>query len=149
MTLKTLFEEQLSLLDELLELLGDEQQQLSLQKPEGTQLESIAGKKKQKLLAIESLEHARLKVQVSLGYENNQRGTEAAAEQAQCLPTWQKLQHAARRVQRLNHINGDLIQLRLSANQKILNFVREVREIALYGPDGQSGKGSRLLHSSA
>ncbi len=149
MTLANLFDRQLTLLEELLSLLNREQQQLSLPQPNGTELETIAGLKAGNFQSMEHLEQSRRQLQLNLGFDDDASGTEAAARQAGCLTNWQTLQDLARRVQRVNQLNGGLINVRLSANQKILNFMREVRGVTLYGPDGQSSARSATISSSA
>jgi flagellar biosynthesis/type III secretory pathway chaperone len=149
MTLKTLFERQLSLLEQLLALLDREQQQLSARAPDGAELASIASRKQQLFERIESLETSRLRVQRSLGLGEDRHSTASSATASGCLDTWKQVQEVAQRVYRLNRLNGDLIRTRMSANQKILTFLQDTREVTLYRRDGQSGKARGTLHSSA
>ena len=54
------------------------------------------------------------------------------------LAIWQKISATADRAHRLNHINGELIQMKLRHNQQSLAVLSSAADKAdLYGPDGQ------------
>lgn len=57
----------------------------------------------------------------------------------ECLPVWQEILTLAKRAQRLNNTNGELIQIKLRHNQQTLTVLSNaVNKANLYGPDGQT-----------
>ena len=54
------------------------------------------------------------------------------------LALWQKIYVLAEQAQQINHINGELIQMKLRHNKQSLAILGQaVRKADLYGPDGQ------------
>jgi flagella synthesis protein FlgN len=70
---------------------------------------------------------------------------------AESLVLWQEISTLAEQARQLNHINGELIQMKLRHNQQLLTALsRAVNQANLYGPDGQtnfSAGGGRSLGS--
>ncbi len=61
-----------------------------------------------------------------------------ATHSTQGLAHWQEIRVLAEQAQQLNHINGELIQMKLRHNQQTLATLSQaVRKADLYGPDGQ------------
>lgn len=57
----------------------------------------------------------------------------------QGLALWQEIRAMAEQAQLLNHINGELIQMKLRHNQQALTVLSNaVNKANLYGPDGQT-----------
>lgn len=57
----------------------------------------------------------------------------------QGLALWQEIRVMAEQAQQLNHINGELIQMKLRHNQQTLTVLSHaVNKANLYGPDGQT-----------
>jgi len=57
----------------------------------------------------------------------------------QGLALWQEIRSLAEQSQQLNHINGELIQMKLRHNQQTLSVLsKAVNKANLYGPDGQT-----------
>lgn len=57
----------------------------------------------------------------------------------QGLALWQEIRAMAEQAQLLNHINGELIQMKLRHNQQTLTVLSNaVNKANLYGPDGQT-----------
>ncbi|MDO8349530.1 MAG: flagellar protein FlgN [Gallionella sp.] len=55
------------------------------------------------------------------------------------LALWQEIRVMAEQAQQLNHINGELIQMKLRHNQQTLTVLSNaVNKAHLYGPDGQT-----------
>ncbi len=58
---------------------------------------------------------------------------------AEGLAIWQEIRQLAESSRQLNHINGELIQMKLRHNQQSLTaLTRAVNQANLYGPDGQT-----------
>lgn len=54
------------------------------------------------------------------------------------LARWQEIRLLAEQASQLNHINGEVIQMKLRHNQQTLTTLSQaVRKADLYGPDGQ------------
>lgn len=57
----------------------------------------------------------------------------------ECLAIWQEICSLAEQSQQINHINGELIQMKLRHNQQSLAALTQaVSKANLYGPDGQT-----------
>lgn len=66
-----------------------------------------------------------------------------------CHAQWQQLRDRASEAARLNDFNGQLINLRLTSNQRLLNDLRTLAGADLYGPDGQARAAENRLASKA
>lgn len=127
-------------LDALAQLLSDERQALSVGEVNGQQLNDIAARKQALLDELDRLEAQRRTAQRKLGYPDGRLGAEQAAKDASCLEEWHAMREQAEHVRQLNELNGSLVQMRLSHNQRTLNFLHEAAGKSLYGPDGQSNR---------
>ncbi len=62
-----------------------------------------------------------------------------AANSKEGLARWQEIRTLAEQARQLNHINGELIKMKLRHNQQLLTALnRAVSNASLYGPDGQT-----------
>ncbi|MFC3285163.1 flagella synthesis protein FlgN [Litchfieldella rifensis] len=125
-------------LEALATLLTDERQALATGQVDGKRLNDIASHKQALLEELERLETQRRSAQRALGYADHHAGAEQAAQDAGCLDAWHAMREQAEQVRHLNELNGTLLQIRLSHNQRTLNFLHEAAGQSLYGPDGQS-----------
>ncbi|GGX77924.1 flagella synthesis chaperone protein FlgN [Litchfieldella qijiaojingensis] len=140
MSLGQHLERQRQCLDDLAALLIDERHSLSAAKVDGQQLNEIASRKQALLDDLDRLDTQRRAAQHKLGYAKGHPGAEQAARDAGCLETWHAMREQAEHVSQLNELNGSLVQMRLSHNQRILNFLHEAAGKSLYGPNGQSDR---------
>lgn len=128
----------------LIERLEEEQLLLSAPEVDGQRLADLAAAKQALLVEIEFQESQRRNAQLRLGYGTGRQGAERAAEDANCLPAWQQLRELTSHAQWLNRLNGNTIHIRLTHNQRILNFLHEATGCPLYGPDGRSRRNGSL-----
>ncbi|GAB3285937.1 flagella synthesis protein FlgN [Parahaliea aestuarii] len=136
-------------LEQLVALLHTEQSLLTQSQVDGAALDRVAVDKQQHLVSLDSFEARRRGAQTRLGYPAGREGAMAAANDAGCLPLWQNIDQLASAAKQLNQTNGDLIQLRLENNQRLLNALRESAGNSLYGPDGQSHRKRPRVDSRA
>ena len=129
---------QQSALDALGELLYRERQALGQGQVDGDLLQRLAEDKQSSFTTLEKLERQRCQAQRALGYIEGHHGAEQAAQETGCLEQWQMLLESARRVGRLNELNGNLIHERMTHNQRMLNALHELRGDSLYNPAGQA-----------
>lgn len=130
-------------LESLRSLLSEERELLTVGQVDGARLNGVASRKQEHLAALEGAEQ-----QWRESGQVPEDDSDHAAERAGCLPLWRDTGDLARQVARLNRLNGQLIQLRLEHNQRLLNTLREAAGGELYGPDGQArGKSGRLSSS--
>lgn len=127
-------------LEELVDLLREERQLLVAGRVEGDRLAALAGEKQHCLARIEQSEPQPA--------GTGRADTGLAAREAGCAALWRATQQIAGEAARLNTLNGDLIQLRLTHNQRMLNVLREATSKLPYGPDGQSGRRSGQVYST-
>ncbi|MCX7194069.1 MAG: flagellar protein FlgN [Proteobacteria bacterium] len=61
------------------------------------------------------------------------------ANNKECLSLWHAISDLAEQARVLNHINGELVQMKLRHNQQSLTtLTRAVSQANLYGPNGQT-----------
>lgn len=149
MSLTRLLATQQGRLDELTQLLEAELQELTRSQIDGEALARLAESKRTLLAALEEQETLRRQVQARLGYPEGLEGAEQAAEQAGCQREWQAYLEAARRTARLNDLAGELIRMRSTHNQQLLDYIHQVAEKTLYGPSGRSGRQPGRFNTSA
>lgn len=142
MSLAKHLSQQCAQVERFLELLECERQALNENSVDGRLLQALASKKQQLLDDIQRMDSQRQHAQRRLGYAPGPQGAARAAADAGCPEHWQKLLDLSTRVSLLNRLNGETIRLRMSHNQRILNFLHEASERGLYGPDGQARRGS-------
>lgn len=136
-------------LEQLMALLGRERDLLGEGRIDGEALGALAGEKQQVLSTLAESEERRRAAQASLGYGRGADGDEPAARDQGCLEAWQRMRSRAREAAQLNHFNGQLIYLRLTCNQRLLNDLRALAGRDLYGPDGQARGGDNRIASQA
>ena len=90
----------------------------------------------------------RQRVQQRLGYADGLSGAHDAARDAGCLAAWERMLTHTREAERLNGVNGQLIQLRMSQNQRLLDVIHDAAEKTLYGASGQVGAQPGRLKTS-
>lgn len=125
-------------LDALAELLDDEREALSVGQIDGQALNEIAARKQAVLNELDRLEGQRRTAQRTLGYADDLSGAKQAAMDAGALGAWTQMRERAEQVRELNERNGSLLRMRLSHNQRTLDFLHEAAGKTLYGPNGQS-----------
>lgn len=122
----------------LVELLERERAALAQAKIEGERLSELTASKQAALLKLEQLEAIRAGAQLKLGYGAGRKGALKAAQDADCVAVWKRLQGLAQRAKALNVANGETVSLRMTYNQRILSFLNGVVGSKLYGPDGRA-----------
>lgn len=149
MTLAARLQEQHHRLEALLVLLDRERALLSDGTLSGEALEEVATDKQALLTALDEFEQRRRTVRQQLGYPDDASGDEQAAREQGCLELWRTLRARARDAARLNHLNGNLVNLRMTGNQRLLDDLHALAGRDLYGPDGQARGGAARLSSRA
>lgn len=149
MSLAQLLGDQQTRLGSLNQLLEEEMELLTAGDIDGRRLERIAANKQALLGELERVEMLRRKVQGRLGYANDLQGASDAARDAGCLGAWNAMQALTERTARLNALAGQLLSLRLSHNQRMLDFIHDVAEKTLYDPRGKAGNQPGRLNASA
>ncbi|XKE45470.1 flagellar protein FlgN [Halomonas organivorans] len=149
MSLERLLEEQVGRLNELRGLLEEEQGLLVAGEVDGKRLQTIAEEKTRLQAAIESTETLRAKVQGRLGYAEGLEGAGKAAEDAGCLVHWETLLASAAEISRLNERNGRLLELRMSHNQQMLDYIHRLADPDVYAANGRTGLQPRRLNARA
>ncbi|GHC26020.1 flagella synthesis protein FlgN [Aidingimonas halophila] len=138
MSLSNHLKRQRQCLSGLLDLLEEERRNLAVGRVDGERLNDLSERKRQWFEQLEQLESQRRHALQRLGYADTRQGSDQAARDAGCQDEWQSFRDMAERVRRLNHLNGEIIQNRLSHNQRLLNFLHEAADNGLYGADGQA-----------
>ncbi|MFO7647893.1 flagella synthesis protein FlgN [Halomonas campaniensis] len=149
MSLARLLSDQQARLSELNRLLEQELEALTVGQVDGELLKGIASRKRALLAELERTETLRRQVQQRLGYPVDPAGSLAAARDANCLDAWEACLAATERTARLNDLAGQLLGMRLTHNQQMLDFIHEVSEKTLYDPSGRSGRQPGRLSTSA
>lgn len=139
MTLSAILEQQHQSLNSLLEILQAEREALCSSDPDGEKLAELAAHKHERLAQLEALDSLRASKQLALGFAEGSQGTIRAAESERCVTQYQLARDTARQVYRMNLQNGDLVHARMAWNEKILNFIREAREMWIYDTKGRTG----------
>lgn len=108
-------------------------------------LPELADKKGQLAVQISQLAEQRNAILMTLGSGVDRSGIEnwCALHPTERLASdaWARILTLASEARELNRLNGELIQLRMSANAKALEALRAGKDsLDLYGPDGQSAK---------
>lgn len=145
MSLRDYLTGQQARLQQLERTLLEERQQLLARDIDGRELERLAKVKSELLAELERQEGLRRRVQQHEAWAPGPEGAREAAARAGCEPLWTSVMQLGEQVARNNNRNGELIALRTSQNQKLLNALHDARGHHLYGPDGQSTpRGSQL-----
>ncbi|MDI5987321.1 flagellar protein FlgN [Halomonas sp. M4R5S39] len=149
MSLARLLNDQRERLATLVVLLEEELEALTVGQIDGNRLARIAAEKQALLAELERREQLRRQVQRRLGYRDGHQGAREAASDADCLAGWDATLDATERADRLNGLAGQLLAMRLSHNQRMLDFIHAVSEKTLYDPRGRPGRQPGRLNASA
>ena len=149
MSLARLLTDQRHRLTGLTQLLEEELQQLTQGQVDGEVLSRLAERKRTLLEELERRETLRRQVQSRLGYPEGMAGAAEAATEAGCQDEWEAYLAAAERTAHLNDLAGELIRMRTSHNQEMLDYLHQVAEKTLYDPSGRSGRQPGKLSTSA
>lgn len=136
-------------LGRLLALLDDERRLLGAGRIDGEALGRLAAEKQAALDAVASAEQHRHAWRQRQRPPHDASGDEALARAQGCLPLWRQLRGHARAAAQRNRFNGELIAMRMTSNQRLLNDLRTLAGRHLYGPDGQARGGETRLCSEA
>lgn len=149
MSLDRLLHAQVERLTSLTQLLEQEQQQLTQGSVDGEALTQLAQQKQALLDDIERAERLRRDVQKRLGYVDGLEGARQAADDAGCASSWTALLSKSEQTARLNALTGEMLTLRMTHNQNMLDYIRQIAEKTLYKPDGRNSAQSGRLNTSA
>ena len=149
MSLARLLSDQRGRLNTLTQLLEHELEQLTASQVDGDALAQLARRKQELLAEMERMETLRRQVQARLGYAEGPAGARTAAEEAGCLEEWDACLAATERTARLNDLAGELLQMRASHNQKMLDFIHQIADKTLYEPSGRTSRQPARLNTSA
>ncbi|HXS05125.1 MAG TPA: flagellar protein FlgN [Rhodanobacter sp.] len=149
MSLASHLHDQHGRLEHLIGLLGRERDLLGEGRIDGEAMGALAVEKHQVLAMLADFEARRRAAHERLGYSRDIAGDERAAREHGCLESWQRMRSRARQAAQLNLFNGQLINIRLTSNQRLLNDLRTLAGKDLYGPDGQTRGGDNRIASQA
>ena len=149
MSLASHLHDQHGRLEHLIGLLGRERDLLGEGRIDGEAMGALAVEKHQVLAMLADFEARRRAAHERLGYSRDIAGDERAAREHGCLESWQRMRSRARQAAQLNLFNGQLINIRLTSNQRLLNDLRTLAGKDLYGPDGQARGGDNRIASQA
>lgn len=149
MSLSVHVRQQKDQLEKLQALLGRERSLLGEGQVDGDALGLLAIEKTAVLTALADAEQQRRTACTRLGYGNDTADDDEAARTQGCRDLWQQVCDGTREAARINHFNGELINVRLSNNQSLLNELQALTGKNLYGPDGQAHGSHARLSSRA
>lgn len=149
MSLAAHLRDQQDRLEHLIGLLDRERDLLGEGTIDGDALGALAAEKQQVLDALAESDDHRRAVHAAHGYSPDTTGDERAAREQSCLESWQSMRGRALQAARLNHFNGQLLNIRLTSNQRLLNDLHALAGEGLYGPDGQARGGDNRIASQA
>lgn len=149
MGLARLLDDQKRRMDQLCDLMNQEQSQLTQGQVDGKALSSLAERKQHLLGELERIEKLRRDVQQRLGYPAGGTGARRAAEDASCQAQWDALLERSERVARVNELTGQMLALRMTHNQQMLDYIRDVAEKTLYSANGRNLARPGRLNTSA
>lgn len=135
--------EELRLIQQFVDVLLNEQKALTAGDTDA--LPKLAEDKSRLAGQLDRVAENRGRVLLAMGFSSDRKGIEALfarypVEQT-AAHTWERILNLAREAQALNHLNGELIQLRMNVTAAALESLRAGKNsLDLYGPDGQSAK---------
>ena len=135
--------EEAGLIQQFIDLLLHEQRALS--DGDTDALPALAEDKSKLAGQLDRIAEDRGRALLAMGFSADRQGIEAwcarfPAEQA-ATRTWERILDLAREAQALNHLNGELIRLRMNVTAAALEALRAGKStLDLYGPDGQSAR---------
>ncbi|MFW3614454.1 flagella synthesis protein FlgN [Billgrantia antri] len=148
MSLAKLLQDQQQRLNGVLELLQHERIVLAGAQIDGHQLGEIAQRKQALLAKLEASEKLRQGVQQRLGYTSGAQGARQAATDAGCEQAWMHTLELTREAQRLNALNGQLVELRMDQNTRLLAFIHQAAEKTVYRASGRVAAQSGRINAS-
>ncbi|MGR4067888.1 flagellar protein FlgN [Halomonas sp. LR3S48] len=148
MSLTKLLQEQQQRLGGVIELLQQERSVLAEARIDGNALGEIAERKQTLLAKLEASETLRQGVQQRLGYANGAEGARQAAADAGCERAWTHTLELTREAQRLNTLNGKLVELRMEQNTRLLTFMHQAAEKTVYRASGRVAAQSGRINAS-
>jgi len=125
-------------IERLLALLDDERAQLARGQVDGEALEQLTTHKQALLDAVAAFEHDHHDALARI-----ERAAPAAADDDDCRALRRHIRTRAREAARRNRLNGELIQIRMTSNQRLLNDLQTLAGKDLYGPDGRASSGGQ------
>lgn len=149
MSLAAHLRDQQDRLDQLIGLLDRERDLLGEGTIDGEALGALAAEKQHLLDALADGEDHRRTAQAGPDHSANVTRDERAAREQGCFELWQQMRDRTRQAAQLNHFNGQLITIRLTSNQRLLNDLHALAGKGLYGPDGQARGGENRIASQA
>lgn len=149
MSLARLLNDQQQRLDALTSLLSNEQSLLTQGDVDGEALAQVAAEKQALLEELERIEGVRRGVQKRLGYPDGAEGAREAARDVDCLVAWESLLEKSERAARMNDLTGQMLAVRMTHNQSMLDYIRQIAEKTLYKPDGRNSAQSGRINASA
>lgn len=131
------------LIQQFVDLLLHEQKALSAGDTDA--LPALAEDKSKLAGQLDRMAEDRCNALLSMGFSADRKGIEAWCArfptEQNVARTWERILDLAREAQALNHLNGELIQLRMNVTAAALESLRAGKSsLDLYGPDGQSAK---------
>lgn len=144
MSISTLFENDVKLVNELMFLLSREQ--ISLIDMDIDAIEDLLDEKGVLLQKINASVQVRYQVLSNAGYEPNENGMTSWIESNAGIKhtlLWQDFQNTLTQAKELNRVNGQLINKHFNRNQQFLNELKgDFPNNGVYGPNGQTSSQS-------
>jgi len=151
MSISTLFQQDVKLVNELMFLLSREQ--ISLVAGDIDAIEELLDEKSILLQSINASVQVRYQALSKLGYEPNENGMKVWVDgntETKQLMLWQDFQQTLEQAKELNRVNGQLINKHFSRNQQFLNHLQGTSSnTSIYGPNGQTSSHNYLRNSLA
>lgn len=143
MHIATLFDHDISLMNELVALLANEQS--SLINPNVSAVESVIEQKDELLKKISASVKVRNDALAKAGFEPNENGMVAWINKnalRQTMQKWQAFQQSVAQAKELNRLNGQLINKHFIRNRQFIAHLKgNPRNDGVYGPNGHASSG--------
>lgn len=140
MSISSLFEQDLKLVNELAFLLSREQ--VSLINADIDAIESLLDEKNVLLQAINQSVQVRYQALSDAGYQPNENGMEAWVEKSasvRYIQLWRDFQKTLEQAKELNRLNGQLVNKHFNRNQQFLQHLKgDFANGEVYGRNGQA-----------
>lgn len=131
-------------IEQLLTLLDEERAMLGSGHIDTTELDRLTRHKQALLDTTAAFEQTHLVTLEKMDRQDLSFGDVSS----DCLRVRRSIRAQAREAARKNHFNGQLIHIRMTSNQRLLNDLQTLAGKDLYGPDGQASAGGRRLGTS-
>lgn len=152
MSLSTLLNQQLQIMQNLNDLLEEEREIITKKGFDPEAVYKIALRKQSLIQIADDSDKIRKRALVHIGYQDTRDGSHQAAVDAGCVELWDSIMEIVSRVRHLNELNGSVINIHMNNNQKMLDFQAKAAGGVMYGPDGKSNlkvKGSGTVSTRA